>query len=350
MRGTVMLVTKNINKKLTRFQLNNISFHVEKGDYLVVLGPSGAGKTVLLEILAGVQKQQSGSILLNGTDVSESAPEMRNIGLLYQHYMLFPHMTVRKNISFSLQVKRKKKEIIAQQVSHYAGLLQIDHLLDRYPDNLSGGEKQRVALARALAMNPQLLLLDEPFASVDSNLKRRLIEVLKNLHKQFNLTVIHVTHDINEALYLANKIAIIQDGAIVQFGPKDSVFKNPANTFVADFLGYKNIFKGVIVDREYFSTNDIRIHLDAAYEDRESVILIPPESIILSPRNTATSARNSFEGNVADIIHKNGFYEIIIEIGIRLSVYITHDSFNSLMIENGMRIHVLFKATAVKIY
>jgi molybdate/tungstate transport system ATP-binding protein len=346
-----MLTVKNINKLYKTFSLQNISFELEKGDYLTLLGPSGSGKTILLELIAGVQNPTSGDILLNKNSINYLSPEKRNIGLLYQSYMLFEHLTVEKNITFSLDIKKLPSKTIKQKLSEISSLLEITKLLKRYPRNLSGGEKQRVALARALIMNPNILLLDEPFTAIDTHLRSKVIQNIRKLHQDLNLTVIHVTHDIDEALYLANKLAIIHEGKLIQLGTKEEVFKNPKNKLVANFLGYKNIFKGSINNKNQFILNDLCIQLDSRpHINRETYILIPPESITISSNIAASSARNNFQGTITEVISKNGFYEIILDCKIQLSVYITHQSYSDMNLSKSKQVNISFKATSIKVF
>jgi molybdate/tungstate transport system ATP-binding protein len=346
-----MFQVKNINKSFNSFALNDISFEINPNDYLVVLGPSGSGKTVLLEILAGLNKQDTGTISLKNQNISFLSPEKRNIGLLYQNYMLFDHMTVWENIQFSLKIKKQDKHQISQHIADIASLLKINHILQRYPQNLSGGEKQRCALARALVMQPDILLLDEPFTSIDAHLKKRVIQHIKELHQKLGLTIIQVTHDIDEALFLANKIAIMHQGAIIQQGIKENVFRNPCNRFVADFLGYKNIFSGEFTDAATFRINGLNIHLDkSSHHEKKAYLLIPPESIIISKQVPNTSARNHFSGEIRHIIMRNGFYEVIIDLGILLSVYVTCESVSALKLHKKSKINIIFKATAMRIF
>jgi molybdate/tungstate transport system ATP-binding protein len=346
-----MLKIKNINKNFPSFSLKDISLDIRIGEYLTLLGPSGSGKTVLLEILAGVQKQDDGHIILQNKNISNSLPENRSIGLLYQHYMLFNHMTVFDNITFSLKVKNIPQSDIAMRTNDIAELLQISQLFNRYPYNLSGGEKQRVALARSLIMKPDILLLDEPFTAIDTHLRRKVIEEISRLHKSLGLTIIQVTHDIDEALYLADKIAIIDKGKIIQHGSKETVFKNPKNKFVANFIGYKNIFKGNIENNNHFKTKEVVITLDSKHHNEEKYILIPPESITISnSTSSSTSARNQFNGTITKIIQRNGFYELAIDIGINISAYITHESINNLNLEQNKQCTIAFKATSIKLF
>ncbi|MFC1770312.1 ATP-binding cassette domain-containing protein [Candidatus Margulisiibacteriota bacterium] len=352
-----MLKAENICKQFKNFSLKNLSIEVAQGEYMALIGPSGSGKTIFLEILAGVQKEDSGKIFLSGNEITNHLPENRNIGLLYQNFMLFNHLTVFDNIAFSLKIKKEPPIKLAESVKKIAALLRIEDLLERYPKNLSGGEKQRVALARSLIMEPKILLLDEPFSAIDAHLRKTVVSEIKKLHKSLNLTVIHVTHDIDEALYLADSISIINKGKIIQKGNKEQVFKDPQNKFAADFLGYKNIFKGrirnnneFIIDLNATGNKEIAITLDSTHHHQEAYLLIPPESIIVSKSANPSSARNQFKGVVSEVIQKKGFYEIIIDLGVMISVYITSESLTKLNLEESSNCFISFKATALKLF
>lgn len=209
-----MLEIKNINLKLNKFSLKNINLNINEGEYFVILGQSGNGKTVLLETLAGLYKNFLGEIIYKGKIISNMDIEKRKIGFVYQKHELFPFLNVEDNIAFGLKVSGYKKNLIKEKVHEYLNIFKIEHLKKRYPKNLSGGESQRVALARALIINPDILLLDEPLSALDKVTKDILIEEIKGIKKSFKTTIIHVTHDINEAIALADNIGIMKNGEL----------------------------------------------------------------------------------------------------------------------------------------
>jgi ABC-type Fe3+/spermidine/putrescine transport system ATPase subunit len=209
---------------------------VTPGEYLIVLGPTASGKTVLLEAVAGLRRSTAGRVWFDRRDVTADPPEKRGVGLVYQNYALFPHLTVEANIGFGLKRGRR------QTVQELASLAGIDHLLNRYPEGLSGGEQQRVALARALAVEPELLLLDEPLSALDGPTRQELQRELKRLHRQLGTTVVHVTHDLDEAMALGDKVAVLIGGRLSQVGAPDEVTRVPADTHVATLVGIDNIF------------------------------------------------------------------------------------------------------------
>jgi len=227
------------------FKLTSIELQVEDGEYFVILGPSGSGKTMLLETIAGMWDPDSGKIYMDNKDVTHLPPEQRGVGFVYQDYMLFPHKTVFENIAFGLKLRKVSKEEIKTQVDEMMKLFGISSLANRLPRTLSGGEQQRTALARALIIYPKVLLLDEPLSALDKKTSDELIKQLKEVHRKFDITIIHVTHNFDEALMLADRIAIMKNGTISQVGDSVEIFRHPADKFVADFVGVENIIKGV---------------------------------------------------------------------------------------------------------
>jgi len=236
------LEVKNLHLKKGDFELKNISFSIEKGDFLSIIGKTGSGKTVLLETLTGIHKPQ-GDIVLEGKNITKTPIEKRGIGLVYQDFMLFEHMSVKENLLFP---KNRDMELYNRLIEQF----NLKNLLTRKPKSLSGGEKQKVAIARALLSKPKLLLLDEPLSSIDFSFRYMFLEFIKNIHREFNLTTIYVTHNLKEALNLSNKCGVLINGKLLQFGKTEEVFKKPKNSTVAKFLGYKNILSGILIGLE----------------------------------------------------------------------------------------------------
>jgi sulfate transport system ATP-binding protein len=240
---------RDINKRFGGFTaLNNVSLNFPSGQLSALLGPSGCGKTTLLRIIAGLEHADGGHILLGGEDASSRHVRERQVGFVFQHYVLFKHMTVFENIAFGLRVKprntRPTKQAIRERVARLLDLVQLDWLADAYPTSLSGGQRQRIALARALAVEPQVLLLDEPFGALDAKVRKELRRWLRRLHDELNITSIFVTHDQDEALEVADQIVVMNKGRVEQVGPPADVYNNPASPFVYEFMGSVNLFRG----------------------------------------------------------------------------------------------------------
>lgn len=240
---------KNINKGFGSFSaLNNVSLEVPTGELVALLGPSGCGKTTLLRIIAGLETPDTGSIHFYGKDATERAVREREVGFVFQHYALFRHMTVFENVAFGLRVRpkhtRPNDAEIKRRVHELLNLVQLDWLADRYPPQLSGGQRQRIALARALAVEPKVLLLDEPFGALDAKVRKELRRWLRRLHDELHVTSVFVTHDQEEALEVADTIVVMNKGKIEQIGSPQQVYDNPATPFVYQFLGNVNAFEG----------------------------------------------------------------------------------------------------------
>jgi len=242
---------RNIGKKFGRFTaLNNVSLDVPSGELVALLGPSGCGKTSLLRIIAGLESPDSGSIHFHGEEATERDVRDRQIGFVFQHYALFRHMTVFENVAFGLNVRPKQtrpsEQEIKRRVHELLELVQLDWLADRYPPQLSGGQRQRIALARALAVEPKVLLLDEPFGALDAKVRKDLRRWLRRLHDELHITSVFVTHDQEEAMEVADTIVVMNHGNIEQIGSPQAVYDHPATPFVYQFLGNVNVLNGRI--------------------------------------------------------------------------------------------------------
>jgi sulfate ABC transporter ATP-binding protein len=240
---------KNISKSFRDFHaLNDVSLKVESGELVALLGPSGSGKTTLLRIIAGLDVADKGHVLIDGNDASEMHVKERNVGFVFQHYALFRHMTVFDNVAFGLRVRprqiRLSNEAIEDKVMSLLKLVHLDKFYDRYPSQLSGGQRQRVALARSLAVEPKLLLLDEPFGALDAKVRKELRRWLRRLHDDIHITSIFVTHDQEEAMEVSDRVVVMNNGKIEQVGTPEQVYHQPTNGFVYDFLGNYNEFIG----------------------------------------------------------------------------------------------------------
>jgi len=262
---------RNVHKQFGSFQaLRDVSLDINSGELVALLGPSGCGKTTLLRIIAGLETADQGNILFSGEDTTDVHVRERNVGFVFQHYALFRHMSVFDNVAFGLRMKpratRPSETIIKQKVHDLLGLVQLDWLADRYPAQLSGGQRQRIALARALAVEPKVLLLDEPFGALDAKVRKELRRWLRRLHDDLHVTSIFVTHDQEEALEVADRVVLMNSGHVEQIGSPQEVWDHPASPFVYGFLGDVNLFHGRAHEGE--------MHIG---EDRHGVSLATPE-------------------------------------------------------------------------
>jgi len=242
---------RNVSKRFGTFDaLSDVSLDIEPGELVALLGPSGSGKTTLLRVIAGLERPDSGRVVVHGEDTTDKPVRERNVGFVFQHYALFRHMTIFENVAFGLRVRprneRPSEEAIRAKVHQLLSLVQLDWLAERYPHQLSGGQRQRIALARALAIEPRVLLLDEPFGALDAKVRRELRRWLRRLHDEIQLTSVFVTHDQEEALEVADRVVVVNQGRIEQAGEPGHVYDHPATPFVYEFLGNVNLFEGRI--------------------------------------------------------------------------------------------------------
>jgi sulfate/thiosulfate transport system ATP-binding protein len=303
--------------------LRDVSVTVQSGELLALLGPSGSGKTTLLRVIAGLEAPDAGTVHFDGNDATERSATDRRVGFVFQHYALFRHMTVFENVAFGLRVRprteRPPETEIRRKVNDLLALVQLDYLGDRHPSELSGGQRQRVALARALAVEPRVLLLDEPFGALDAKVRQDLRRWLRRLHSEIHLTSVFVTHDQEEALELADRVVVMNEGRIEQVGPPDDVVDHPATTFVMTFVGDVNIFRGraqggnayarphelalsrapatggllstvrdvriagALVKVELLNDSDGVIHVDLGRERYEQLNLVPGDQVYVTP-------------------------------------------------------------------
>lgn len=296
---------KNINKNFGSFKASdNVNFGIEKGKLIGLLGPSGSGKTTILRMIAGLETPDSGDILIDGKRINDVQASKRGIGFVFQSYALFQYMTVFDNIAFGLKVQKKSKREIHEKVMELVKLIGLEGLENRYPSQLSGGQRQRVAFARALAPNPQLLLLDEPFAAIDAKVRHELRSWLKDMINKVGVTSIFVTHDQDEAIEVADEIIITNHGTIEQKGSPLEIYKNPKTSFVAQFIGQSTVLE------------DCRNLKGFDMKDIGEKVVIRPEFIKLSKKNEYKQYVSvTEEGKVTDISFRGSYLEIKVSVG-----------------------------------
>ena len=280
--------------------VDDVSLDIRRNEFFALLGPSGCGKTTLLRMLAGFETPTRGGILLEGTDIAPLPPEKRPLNLMFQSYALFPHMTVRKNLAYGLEMERLPRTEIERRVAEIMAVTDLGALAERKPDQLSGGQKQRVALARALVKRPKVLLLDEPLGALDKKLRERMQLELKRLQHEVGITFIIVTHDQEEALVMADRMAILRDGKLLQCGTPEEIYEQPANRFVASFIGMMNFIDGQVSEAGVFDAPGLNLGLPPALAAGGA----GPATLAIRPEDTRLGAGDGgLDGTVADIAY-----------------------------------------------
>jgi ABC-type Fe3+/spermidine/putrescine transport system ATPase subunit len=347
-----MLSIENISKKLGAFLLSSISLSVNRGEYFIILGPSGAGKSILLEIIAGLVQPDDGKLTLNSKDITTSPIQLRNIGLVFQDFAIFPHLNVRNNIAYPLKGKGLSGSALNREVLSLAKKFGVSHLLKQNASTLSGGEQQRVALARTLALKPDVLLLDEPLSALDSERRVELRSLLRGLNRD-GQTIIHVTHDYEEAIALGHRVAIMSGGKLEQVGTPEQIFNKPASTFIANLVGVKNFFLASLTESN--EVNLMKAHLASGlifyvYADAcgSGYITFPDNSVTLSLTPPQSSALNSFSGEIVDMYPQRYGYEIVVNIKVKIFVNVTHESVLKLNLKIGSRVWISLKASNIQ--
>ena len=289
--------------------VKDLNLDVEKGEFLTMLGPSGSGKTTCLMMLAGFEPATHGEIYLNEPPINNVPPHKRGIGMVFQNYALFPHMTVAENLSFPLEVRRMSASERQDRVKRALDMVQLGEFGNRRPAQLSGGQQQRVAVARALVFDPDLVLMDEPLGALDKNLREQMQYEIKHIHENLGVTVVYVTHDQSEALTMSNRIAVFNDGVIQQLAAPDTLYERPDNAFVAQFIGENNKLRGTVEDLDdgYCA---VRIDTGAMVYARavnvarvgdKSTLSLRPERVVINPERGAV--QNMFEARVLELIY-----------------------------------------------
>jgi molybdate transport system ATP-binding protein len=347
------LTIQDLSINLGEFNLQGVSFFLDKADYLTIIGPTGAGKTILLESIIGFWKPDSGKIFLEQKDITEELPEKRRIGIVYQDYALLPHFTVFKNIAYGL--KKMDKTNIKEKVHEISSSLGINHLLHRKPMTLSGGEQQRAALARALIVKPKLLLMDEPLSALDPKTRQETRLLLKHAIKERGTTVIHITHDMKDVWALATKVAVFREGQMLQFGSLEQVFKRPKSEFIADFVG-ATIFDGQVVEKKN-GISTIRVNgfnlfsLDNADHGTDVKVAIRPEDIIVTKKPPhELSAQNILDARLDEIISQGNTCVLkLTSHNICLDVLVANNAVDRLQLHCGDDVYAIIKGANVRI-
>ncbi len=345
------VTVQNLSHSWDHFALTNINLSIAERSYFVLLGPTGSGKTLLLEAIAGAYRPSEGRVIVCGEDVSTLPPEKRKISYAPQNYLLFDNMTVRKNVEFGLHAKGIPEQERRDRSKHLLDLLGISHLVNRFPGKLSGGEKQRVSLARALAVEPRAVLLDEPLSAVDAETKSSILDYLRRVHKETDVTVIHVTHDQLEAASVADKIGVMRNGKLVEVG-SPTEFSEKTSELESIFRS-DNLIAGNIIRREAdLALVDIGAGktIEAVTDRTGRVMLhIKPENILVSKHIVHTSARNRFPGTVTEVTDLGPTIRLRISGDRRFTAIITRRSFFDMGLNIGSEVFAFFKATSVDV-
>jgi sulfate transport system ATP-binding protein len=314
-----------LSKKFGDFvALNEVDLSISKGEFVALLGPSGSGKTTLLRMIAGLEAPDSGQIFFSDSDVTTQSAKQRDIGFIFQHYALFRHLSVYENVAFGLRVKRGAERLTETQISDRVmallEMVQLDWLKDRFPAQLSGGQKQRVALARTLAIEPNVLLLDEPFGALDTTIRKELRRWLRELHDRLGMTSIFVTHDVDEALEVADKIVVMNHGALMQVGTAEEIYHHPANAFVYQFIGDVNLFHGRVGD-----------HQQAQFIRTDAITL-----------KLSRSSDLDYQGTIYSIRHLGHSYRVMVKTDTQetLEVKLSLTDHVALQLTEGMTVYL----------
>ena len=308
--------------------VKDLNLDIRKGEFLTLLGPSGSGKTTSLMMLAGFETPTAGEILLGGRSLTKLPPHKRDIGMVFQNYALFPHMTVAENLAFPLSVRGLSRTDTSERVKRALSMVQLDSFRNRYPGQLSGGQQQRVALARALVFEPQLVLMDEPLGALDKQLREHMQMEIKHLHQRLGVTVVYVTHDQGEALTMSDRVAVFHQGEIQQIADPRTLYEQPSNTFVANFIGENNRLSGHLISRD-----GERCVVGLARGERVEALAVnvgqPGEAVTLSVRperirlnGHSEACPNRFSGRVAEFIYLGDHVRIRMEVCGKSDFYI----------------------------
>ena len=327
--------------------IEDLNLDIKKGEFISLLGPSGSGKTTLLMILAGFEKATSGSVSLDGTHIENLPPHKRGLGVVFQNYALFPHMTVAENIAFPLKMRRYSRSIIKQKVQKALDMVQLSDYGKRRPTEMSGGQQQRIALARALVFEPRVILMDEPFGALDKQLREQMQLDIRDMHKRLGLTVVFVTHDQSEALTMSDRIAVFNKGNIEQIGTSLEIYEKPKTDFVAQFIGETNLIKGIVasIDDNFIrmKINDTELKvtkINGVKLGEEIAISLRPEWITLSKSPLAND--NMLPGKVRDTVYRGEHTRIDVDTEIG-KVIVRSDRMNSNFVSNN-RLIINFNA------
>jgi molybdate/tungstate transport system ATP-binding protein len=345
-----MVRIEDVRKNLGMFSLRGVSLEVERGEYFVILGPTGSGKTVLLECIAGLYDVDGGKVFIAGDDVTGLPPERRRVGYVPQDYVLFPHLTVYENIAFALRLHGWSEDRTRGRVLELAEMLHIGHLMERHPQTLSGGEQQRSALAQALAFSPRVMLLDEPLSALDEGTRAELSVELARISDELNTTVIHVCHNFEEAIDLGDRIAIVRSGEVLQVGTPAEIFRHPNSRFVARFVRSENIFPAEVdgtegARRTLTLEDGVKLVSEGKGAAGRALATIRPEDITLSAGPLERD--NVIQGRLSLVDDRGRYLRLHVEGELALVAIVTRQAFQATGLVEGDAVFAGFSAEAV---
>ena len=319
---------KNLTKKFENtLAVDDVSFNVEENEFFTILGPSGCGKSTVLRLIAGLEVQDQGEIIINGIDCSKMPANERPVNMVFQSYALFPHLNIKDNIEFGLKIKKIDEKEIKKRVDEILDLIKMRSYINKYPSELSGGQRQRVALARAIVNNPKIVLLDEPLSALDANLRIEMQRELVNIQRNLEMTFMLVTHDQDEALSISSKIAIMESGKVIETNTATNMYEYPSKRYSAEFLGRINIIDGYVTnigDQKIFKSEifgEINLNNDQ-HIPQDAVLGIRPEKIIIERSSKNLDNRMKTKGTVIDWTYYGDMSYITIELGNKKKIYI----------------------------
>lgn len=327
--------------------ISGLNLDIRDGELFTLLGPSGCGKTTLLRMIAGFNSIEGGDFYFNEERINDKDPSKRNIGMVFQNYAIFPHMTVRENVAFGLKNRKLDKAVIKRECDRFLTMMQIDQYADRLPENLSGGQQQRVALARALVIKPDVLLMDEPLSNLDAKLRLEMRQAIRSIQKEVGITTVYVTHDQEEAMSISDTIAVMKSGSIQHLGVPRDIYQRPSNLFVATFIGRTNVLPAVLRGGELvFPSGYTAAHANwSAAPDQPVKVSVRPEEFIIGPEGG-----EGIPGTVVDSIYLGLNTHYIVDVGLEEKVELIQESAIDDTVVPGSRITLTVKREKINVY
>ena len=333
--------------------IKDLSLRIKEGEFFTLLGPSGCGKTTLLRMIAGFNTIEGGDFYFNDLRINDLDPAKRKIGMVFQNYAIFPHLTVKENVAFGLKNQKLPKDEIEERSEHFMGLMHIKEYADRLPERLSGGQQQRVALARALVIKPRVLLMDEPLSNLDAKLRVEMRTTIKDIQHNVGITTVYVTHDQEEAMAVSDRIAVMNEGVIQHVGTPKNIYQRPNNLFVASFIGLTNLLDGNLIienNQAYVAVGDnVRWPMDtidaSKHKNQAATISVRPEEFFITD-----NVENTLLGTVKSSVFLGLNTHYVVDLDLGKSIEIIQESEIELIIPEGTRIHVGVKLMKINVF